>query len=161
MFHEKLGRPAEKDRREIERQMRDDVLEISRYPEIVYEFSRFSASKIAEGQYQLTLNGDLTLYGITRNRPVSARVTVSGETLVGFGDFSLDQSDYEIKLVFGTGWHSEGKGRSERLVQPRRSQAGLKGVNADDQNQGSLGGSSSADLLHEPDRKCRHRNLHQ
>jgi polyisoprenoid-binding protein YceI len=79
--------------------MRDDVLEVSRYPEIVYECSRFSASKIAEGQYQLTLNGDLTLHGITRNRPVSARVTVSGDTLVGFGDFSLNQSDYEIKLV--------------------------------------------------------------
>jgi polyisoprenoid-binding protein YceI len=80
--------------------MRDDVLEVSRYPEIVYECSRFSASKIAEGQYQLTLNGDLTLHGITRNQPVSTRVTVSGDTLVGFGDFSLDQSDYEIKLVF-------------------------------------------------------------
>jgi polyisoprenoid-binding protein YceI len=94
-----LGRAAEKDRREIKRQMRDDVLEVSRYPEIVYECSRFSASKIAEGQYQLTLNGDLTLHGITRNRPLSARVTVSGDTLVGFGDFSLNQSDYEIKLV--------------------------------------------------------------
>jgi polyisoprenoid-binding protein YceI len=69
----------------------------------VYECSRLSASKIAEGQYQVALDGDLTLHGVTRNQPVSARVTVNAETLVAFGDFSLHQSDYEIKLVSALG----------------------------------------------------------
>jgi polyisoprenoid-binding protein YceI len=64
---------SDKDRREIERQMHDEVLEVSRYPEIVYECSRLSASKIADGQYQVTLDGDLTLHGVTRNLPLSAR----------------------------------------------------------------------------------------
>lgn len=94
---------SDKDRREIERQMHDEVLEVSTYPEIVYECSRVSASKIADAQYQVTLDGDLTLHGVTRNLPVSARVTVSGETLGVFGDFSLRQTDYEIKLVSALG----------------------------------------------------------
>lgn len=94
---------SDKDRREIERQMHDDVLEVSRYPEIVYECSRISASKTAEGQYQVTLDGDLTLHGVTRNQAVSARVMLNGETLVAFGDFSLRQSDYDIKLVSALG----------------------------------------------------------
>jgi polyisoprenoid-binding protein YceI len=94
---------SDKDRREIELQMHDEVLEISRYPEIVYECSRLSASKTAEGQYQVTLDGDLTLHGVTRNQAVSARVMLSGETLVAFGDFSFRQSDYDIKLVSALG----------------------------------------------------------
>jgi len=94
---------SDKDRGEIERQMHDEVLEVSRYPEIVYECSRLSASKSAEGQYQVTLDGNLTLHGITRKQAVSARVMLSGESVVAFGDFSLRQSDYEIKLASGLG----------------------------------------------------------
>lgn len=94
---------SDKDRREIERQMHDEVLEVSRYPEIVYECSRVSASKIADAQYQVTLDGDLTLHGVTHNLPVSARITLSGETFVAFGDFSLRQTDYDIKLVSALG----------------------------------------------------------
>ncbi len=94
---------SDKDRREIERQMHDEALEVSSYPEIVYECSRVSASKIVDGHYQATLDGDLTLHGVTRNLPVSARVTLSGESLVAFGDFSLHQTDYEIKLVSALG----------------------------------------------------------
>lgn len=94
---------SDKDRREIDRQMHDDVLEVSQFPQIVYECSRLSATKIAEGQYQVTLDGDLTLHGVTRSQPVSARVTVSGDQLTAFGDFTVHQSDYEIKLVSAMG----------------------------------------------------------
>lgn len=94
---------SDKDRREIERQMYEDVLEVAKYPEIVYECSRLSASKIGEGQYSINLNGDLTLRGVTRNQAISARATLSGETLVAFGDFSLSQADYDIQPVSALG----------------------------------------------------------
>jgi polyisoprenoid-binding protein YceI len=94
---------SDKDRREIERQMLEEVLEVSSYPEIVYECSRFTANKTGEGQYQVTLDGDLTLHGVTRNQSVSARVTLGGDTLTAFGDFALRQSDYEIELVSALG----------------------------------------------------------
>lgn len=90
---------SDKDRREIERTMKMDVLETDAYPEIVYECSSLAASKIGEGQYSVRLNGDLTMHGVTRAQPVTARVAVTGDSLRAFGSFSLLQTDYDLKLV--------------------------------------------------------------
>ena len=89
----------EKDRQEINRAMQQDVLESDSYPEILYESSQLAASKIAEGQYWGTLNGELTLHGVTRNQPVSVRIAMNGDALRATGDFSVRQSDYEIRPV--------------------------------------------------------------
>ena len=97
------GDIGEKDREEINRRMHDEVLESSSFPEIVYECSRLSASKTGEGQYWVALNGELTLHGVSRKQPVSARVSVNGEVLRAAGDFSLRQSDYEIRPVSALG----------------------------------------------------------
>ncbi len=90
---------SEKDRREIERLMHLQVFESQSYPEIVYECSRVSASKTGEGQYWASLNGNLTLRGITRGLTIPARVAVSGDKLKASGSFSLLQSNYEIERV--------------------------------------------------------------
>jgi len=78
-------------------------LEADSYPEIVYECSSLSASKTGEGQYQVTLNGELTLHGVNREQPVSARVFVNGATLRAAGDVSILQSDYDIQPVTAAG----------------------------------------------------------
>jgi len=94
---------SDKDRREIEGQMFEDVLEVTDYPEIVYACSRVSANKTGEGQYSVELNGELTLHGVTRNQAVTARVMLQGTTLTAFGDFPLNQTDYGIRLVSALG----------------------------------------------------------
>jgi polyisoprenoid-binding protein YceI len=88
-----------KDRDEIDRRMRTEVLESDSYPEIVYESSKVSASKTGQGQYWVALTGELTLSGITRSQPIAALVSVNEDTLRATGDFSLRQSDYEIAPV--------------------------------------------------------------
>ncbi len=93
----------DKDRVEINGRMQQDVLESNSFENIVYECSRTVASKTAEGQYWVALNGDLTLHGVMRSQPVSARVSVNGETLRATGDFSIRLSDYEIKPVTALG----------------------------------------------------------
>lgn len=90
---------SDKDRKEIERMMQQDVLETSSYPEIVYECSNFSANKSGEGQYSVTLNGELTMHGVTRYQSVPARVTLTRDSLRAFGSFTLMQTDYDLKLV--------------------------------------------------------------
>jgi len=90
---------SDKDRREIERTMREEILETGSFPEIVYECSNLSANKTAEGQYAVTLNGDLTLHGVTRSLPVLARVALSGDSLRAFGDLTLVQTEYDLKLA--------------------------------------------------------------
>jgi len=94
---------SEKDREEINRRMHEEVLESDSFPDVVYECSRGSASKTGEGQYWVALNGDLTLHGVKRSQPVSARVSLNGDILRATGDFSVRQSDYEIRAVSALG----------------------------------------------------------
>jgi polyisoprenoid-binding protein YceI len=88
---------SDKDRKEIHRRMFEEVLETAAYPEIFYQCDRASASGSPDGRYWVALNGELTLHGVTRPFPVSARVTVTGEMLRAAGEFSLLLSDFDIE----------------------------------------------------------------
>jgi polyisoprenoid-binding protein YceI len=90
---------SDKDRVELERIMKQKVLQTDGYPEIAYICSKISASTTGEGQYWAALNGELTLDGVTRALTIPARVIVNGETLRASGNFSLLQSDYGIEEV--------------------------------------------------------------
>lgn len=95
---------SDKDRREMERRMRQDVLEIVRYPEIVFMSTKVSARQTAEAQYQARIDGNLTLHGVTRDQQINAQVTVNpGGLLRARGEFPLRQSDYNIKAVSAVG----------------------------------------------------------
>ena len=58
---------SDKDRREIERLMNQEVLETAKFPEILYEAPSISVTKMTDMLYSATLNGDLTLHGVTRS----------------------------------------------------------------------------------------------
>jgi polyisoprenoid-binding protein YceI len=91
----------EKDRHEIERMMRGEVLEVSNYPEVVFESASVTASRIREGRYRARVIGNLTLHGVTQpNLWIQAEVTFNDDdTLRAQGDFSIRQTDYKIKPV--------------------------------------------------------------
>lgn len=93
----------EKDRVEINRMMQQEVLESETFPDIVYECSQMSTSKTGEGQYSVTLNGYLALRGVTRRQPVPSRISLNSETLRAAGEFSIRQSDYNIRPVSAVG----------------------------------------------------------
>ena len=88
---------SDKDRREIDRATRDDVLEVGKFPEITYDCPASRVSAV--GPLQLTLTGDLTLHGVTRPQTVSVRVYLMGDTLRGQGEATLRLSDYGIRPV--------------------------------------------------------------
>jgi polyisoprenoid-binding protein YceI len=90
---------SDKDLREIERLMNQEVLETAKFPEIVYEATIISVTKMADMLCSATLNGKLTLHGVTRNQTIVVRVALLGSMLRASGDFTLDQTDYNIKLV--------------------------------------------------------------
>jgi polyisoprenoid-binding protein YceI len=90
-----LDQISDKDRREMERQMNEEVLETARFPEIVYECARASGS-LGEA---ITLDGQLTMHGVTRNQPVEVRFHTMGSLLKASGEFTVRQTDYNIKLV--------------------------------------------------------------
>jgi len=90
---------SDKDRREIDRLMNQEVLETAKFPEILYDASRILVTKMTDMLYSATVDGELTMHGVTRSQPITARVAMLGSMLRASGDFSLDQTDYNIKLV--------------------------------------------------------------
>jgi polyisoprenoid-binding protein YceI len=88
---------SDKDRREIEKLMSEQVLEVATHPEIVYEAAMVSITRIDEAVYSAALNGNLNFHGVTRNQPLTARIALYGEMLRASGEFTLRQSDYAIK----------------------------------------------------------------
>lgn len=88
-----------KDLREMERLMNQEVLETAKFPEILYEATNISIAKMADALYSATLKGSLTLHGVSRSLSINARVAFLGSMLRASGDFSLNQTDYDIKPV--------------------------------------------------------------
>jgi polyisoprenoid-binding protein YceI len=90
---------SDKDRRELERTMNQEVLETARYPEILYESTQASASKAGDGQFFVNLLGALTLHGVTNTQAISTQVSLTGDMLRAHGEFNVLQSAYGIKPV--------------------------------------------------------------
>ncbi len=88
---------SDKDRREIERMMNEQILEINRYPEIVYDAPMVKIERMGESLYTATLEGSLSLHGVTQRLPVVARIAVFGSMVRASGNFTLNQSAWQIK----------------------------------------------------------------
>jgi polyisoprenoid-binding protein YceI len=90
---------SEKDRAEIERMMHDDVLESSRYPEIIFQGQAAAVDRIYEGFYRVKITGQLSLHGTTREHAIDTQVRLVENGLRAEGETQLRQSDYGIKRV--------------------------------------------------------------
>ena len=90
---------SERDRREIERNMHLEVLETSRFPEIMFATTRVDVLDRSRAPCSVNLEGNLTLHGQTRALSIPAAVSVNGGLLRAFGEFRIWQSDYQINLV--------------------------------------------------------------
>ncbi len=90
---------SDRDRREMDKMMKGDVLEAGKYPEIRYEALRIPVTKLGDALFAATLSGNLSFHGVTRSQSVPVRITSLGEMIRASGDFTLKQSDYQIKPV--------------------------------------------------------------
>jgi polyisoprenoid-binding protein YceI len=98
------GDVKERDRTDIERTMREQVLEVQKYPEIAFSSNNISTNRLAEGRYRARIIGDLTLHGARqKNLWISAEATLKDDMLVGRGEFSLKQTDFGIKPFSAVG----------------------------------------------------------
>ena len=89
---------SRKDRQEIERIMFAEVLEVAKYPEIVYVSTKVTPRRVDEREYQVRIEGRLALHGVTRDAPINAHVSFDADgQLRARGRFSLRQRDYLIK----------------------------------------------------------------
>jgi polyisoprenoid-binding protein YceI len=87
------------DRQKIEGTMRDEVLEITKYPDSSFKSTSVSASKTGEGQFQARISGELTLHGVSRPVAMTAQLEFGDKTLRAKGGFAIKQSNFSIKPV--------------------------------------------------------------
>lgn len=100
---ELVDRVRDADRRDIEGRMRGEVLETSVYRQISYRGRAVQAETIDQGRYQLVIEGELALHGVTRAHRMEAELTVFGDGLRLGGRDTLRMSDHGIKPVTAVG----------------------------------------------------------
>jgi polyisoprenoid-binding protein YceI len=89
----------DKDRREIDKALQEQVLQSQIYPQIEFASSAVTASPAGGGQYRVKIDGALSLRGVTHRQQIPAFVNVTGDSFRANGEFTLSQADYGIKPV--------------------------------------------------------------
>jgi len=89
----------EDDKRQLHRVMHQEVLESSRFPEFTFESSSIDAKKEKESLYRVSVSGKLTLHGISNNQSVLAQVAFGVDSFRAYGEFTILQTDYDIKVA--------------------------------------------------------------
>jgi polyisoprenoid-binding protein YceI len=96
---------SKRDRSEIIRVLNDEVLETRRFPEVVSHCppQNVSARPNGGGRYDISLNGTLTLHGVSRTQPVVAHVVAGEGSFRAYGEIVVRQPDYGVKQVTAAG----------------------------------------------------------
>jgi polyisoprenoid-binding protein YceI len=87
---------TEQQKKIINGELRDIVLEPAKYPEITFRSTDVAVETGAGGVFKVKLGGDLTLRGVTRRVVIPAEVTLDGPTLRARGEFSLKRGDFKV-----------------------------------------------------------------
>jgi polyisoprenoid-binding protein YceI len=94
-----LDEVSEYDDREIRRATMDEVLEVKSFPEIMFESSPVTTVKINENLHRTTIAGNLMFRGVNRTHSFNEPVVVGEDSLRGYGDFNIKQTDFGIQIA--------------------------------------------------------------
>ena len=90
---------SEIDRKEITRIMRDEVLEVDRFPTIEFHSARVDAQDLGGGRYRASVTGPFALHGVTRDVTIAADAVLMGSSLRVYGEWPIRQTEFGIALV--------------------------------------------------------------
>jgi polyisoprenoid-binding protein YceI len=93
---EVLTPPDTAEIRKVTEAMRTEVLHVDRYPEM-----RFSAESLDAHGGRMTFPLAVTMAGTTRAVPVTAEVTIEGDSIGAVGTFTAKQTQFGIKPFSG------------------------------------------------------------
>jgi len=89
---------------EVQRTMLGErVLDVRRYPKIVFRSRRVAPAPKAGGGISVSVEGDLELHGTTRPCVVAVRVSLADGALTAEGSTTIKQSDFGIEPVTAVG----------------------------------------------------------
>jgi polyisoprenoid-binding protein YceI len=93
---EVLTPPDTAEIRKVTESMRTEVLHVDRYPEM-----RFAADSLDARGGRMTFPLAVTMAGTTRTVPVTAEVTIGGDSIRALGTFTAKQTDFGIEPFSG------------------------------------------------------------
>lgn len=97
-------KPSEDDKKKIANSMHTEVLESAKHPKITFKSVSVNDLKPTGGDaYNFTLNGDLTLHGVTKRIAVPVSLTINAQELRAIGKYTLRQTDFGIKPYSAAG----------------------------------------------------------
>jgi polyisoprenoid-binding protein YceI len=83
----------------INKELREIVLEPDKYPDITFKSTNVTGKSTGADHYELKIDGNLTLHGVTRRITIPTEVTLSGNDMRARGEFSIDRDDFGIKAT--------------------------------------------------------------
>src|SRR5437867_2832996 len=83
----------------INKELNDIVLEPAKYPEIVFQSTEVTGKPNESGHFEAKIGGDLTLHGVTRHIVIPADVAIEGNSLRARGDVEFDRSNFNVKAT--------------------------------------------------------------
>jgi polyisoprenoid-binding protein YceI len=96
---EVLDELSREDRRQLQRVMYEEVLEIERFPEFTFESSVIDSKRQKESLFQCSISGRLTLHGVNNTQSFAAQVAFGVDSFRAYGEFTVLQTDYGITIA--------------------------------------------------------------
>jgi polyisoprenoid-binding protein YceI len=90
---------TEQQKQIINKEVRELVLETTKYPSITFKSTDVKGKLMAGGKYLASIGGDLTLHGVTRHIEIPAQVSLSGKDLRANGEFTINRGDYKVNAT--------------------------------------------------------------
>ena len=98
-----LDKVSAADCKQIEDTMRNEALEVSRYPEIVFESSEVAVGRRTGDEMPIRIAGLIKLHGVIRPQQIDGKLTLYTDGVRLAGAFELHQSAHHIKPVVALG----------------------------------------------------------
>lgn len=83
----------------INKELNDIVLLPAQYPDITFQSTNVTVKSSAASRYDVKIDGNLTLRGVTKRITIPAVVTLSGNNLRAVGEFSINRDDFNVKAT--------------------------------------------------------------
>lgn len=93
------GEPPEDVPKVQARMLGPELLDVGRFPEIVFRSTSVSGRRGADGAFDLAVEGDLSLHGVTRRVRLGLRAVVEGDLLTASGDAVVRQTEFGMTPI--------------------------------------------------------------
>ena len=98
-LHETGAEFTEPQKQIINKELKEIVLHPDQYPDITFQSTNVTVKTSSAGRYDVKIDGNLTLHGVTRRTTIPAVVTLNGNDLRAVGEFSIDRDDFKVKAT--------------------------------------------------------------